>query len=231
MSLINQALRKAQRDRSGEQTCASASSNHSMKSDAHQIATTNKSLKPGLIIGAGIIFATLISLVVGLAIIVLNQKTQPTKESPTSSTPETVPQTLAQMTQLTPLSPTETQIETTKQIETIKTTRPSDTIEALRLARKAAEAKALTSAEAARQAAGGEATQEVKPNPEIIRWLERSAITGVRLSGSGNKVLLNGHSFSVDECVNYKFNLKVMVIREKLVLFVDESGTKYLKRL
>ncbi len=105
----------------------------------------------------------------------------------------------------------------------------------LRIARVAAEAKAAADAtsakqvEAAKQLAATKAA--AKPSQDIIQWLGKSKISGVRLSTSGNKVILNNNAYLVGETVNVGLGLKVLIIQEKRILFIDPNGKKYLKQL
>ena len=70
-----------------------------------------------------------------------------------------------------------------------------------------------------------------KPSQEIIKWLGRATISGVRLSPRGNKVILNNRANSVGEFVNISLAIKILIIQEKRILFVDANGKRYLKQL
>lgn len=105
----------------------------------------------------------------------------------------------------------------------------------LRKAREAAEAQAAAEAKAA--AAAAKAAEEeaaraaAAPSDAIIEWLGKAKVSAVRLSDTESKVILNGQTYTVGEFVNYKLGLKVLVIQEKRLLFVDKNGKKYMKRL
>ncbi|MEO0510594.1 MAG: OadG family protein [Verrucomicrobiota bacterium] len=207
MSLINQALRKAQHDRNPNQASGGAPT-----TPAQLAAATDRGRGPVLIIGLAIAFAILIALVAVLSLILFSRnEPEPTpviasKQVPVL-TPEPAPDTLQNQPQ-----PTTSQTSSPLTRED-----PSDVVEQLRLEREAVEKAAATAA--------------AEPNPEIIDWLARAVISGVKLSGTGSKVILNGNSYSIGEYANATLGLKVMIIQEERVLFVDSNGKKYLKRL
>jgi len=97
-------------------------------------------------------------------------------------------------------------------------------LEDLQLAREAAEAKAQAELAATIQAG-------IRADQGIEDWLAQAKVTGVRLSELGNKVLINNDAYAVGEIVNYGLGLKVLVIQENRILFVDANGNRYMKRL
>jgi len=219
MSLINQALRKAQQQRtpSGPATAA----DHASASHPNYTGNFNKS---GLLIGLVAGIALLIGLVAGLTIVVLRKD-----PAPVAQQAATLPAPAKQIAPATPViqplaAPT----------QPLEQDSPS-VLNDLRIARVAAEAKAAADAtsakqvEAAKQLAATKAA--AKPSQDIIQWLGKSKISGVRLSTSGNKVILNNNAYLVGETVNVGLGLKVLIIQEKRILFIDPNGKKYLKQL
>ena len=248
MSLINQALKKAQHDRSGTTAPPPMNTAENQRQHAHEMANADRSLKPGLIIGLVVAIAVLVGLVAGLTLALLKEQPAVPQLAATPTPQALKPASASAETPALPVPSATAPQLSTPPIATIssKTSPSSDTLEELRLAREAAEAKARTEAEVARKAEEAREAAELAarkaaeqqaaiakadPSEEIIQWLGQSTINGVRLSESGSKVLLNGRSYGVGEHVNFKLKLKVMAIREKLVLFVDQTGKKYLKRL
>ena len=213
MSLINQALRKAQQQRTPSRPATAA--DHASASPTNYCGNSNQS---GLLIGLVAGIALLIGLVAGLTIDVLRKD-----PAPVTQQAATLP---APVKQIAPATPAPTQ--------PLEQGSPS-VLNDLRLARVAAEAKAAADAtsakqvEAAKQLAATKAA--AKPSQEIIQWLGKSKISGVRLSTSGNKVILNNKAYSVGETVNLGLGLKVLIIQEKRILFIDPNGKKYLKQL
>jgi hypothetical protein len=101
-------------------------------------------------------------------------------------------------------------------------------VEELRQAREAVEAKAAAETKAAEEAA---AKAAAKPSQDIINWLARAKISGVKISATESRVILNGKSYTAGEYVNFGLGLKLMLIQEKRVLFIDKNEQKYMKRL
>jgi membrane protein involved in colicin uptake len=95
-------------------------------------------------------------------------------------------------------------------------------------AAKAAEERAKAAAQAAELAA---ARAAAKPSQDIIEWLGNATLSGVRISETSSKLILNGKAYSPGEYVNFSLGIKVMVIQENRVLFTDNMGKKYMKRL
>jgi len=242
MSLINQALRKAQNDRTPRRMSDPGS--------APATSTGSPSLsgaKPMLFIGLLIAVAVLIGLVGGLSVVLFKGDDSPPVASQTAgASQETSAQ--AGSTASTPeksatapevINPAVPSTETAPTVSPMERESSSAVVEELRKAREAAEAKAAAEAEAAlaEAKAAEEAAEEAaaraaaEPSQEIIDWLARAQISGVKLSGTNSKVILNGESYAVGEFVNFALGLKVMVIQEKRILFVDENGKKYMKRL
>ncbi|NQY31957.1 MAG: hypothetical protein HRT56_02140 [Coraliomargarita sp.] len=225
MSLINQALKKAQNDRT---TMPSGNLPPSSGEGMQAASTKEHGPNKGLILGIVAGFALLIGLVAGLTVIVLSgDDPQPAPvaqaSAPTQEPEKTVSETAAPATIAKP------------QPEA-PTSAAQETLAELAAAREAAEAEVAKQREAAlaAKAAAEEAARKAaaKPDPKIIDWLSKVKLAGVRLADDGNsKVLLNSDAYGVGDTVNYSLGLKVLIIQEKRVLFVDANDKKYLKRL
>lgn len=227
MSLINQALRKAQQQRTPSRTATAA--DHASASPTNYRGNSNQS---GLLIGLVAGIALLIGLVAGLTIVVLRKDPAPVTQQ-AATLPALVKQIAPATPVFQPLAPPLAP-PTPAPTQPLEQGSPS-VLNDLRLARVAAEAKAAADAtsakqvEAAKQLAATKAA--AKPSQDIIQWLSKSKISGVRLSTSGNKVILNNKAYSVGETVNLGLGLKVLIIQEKRILFIDPNGKKYLKQL
>ena len=68
-----------------------------------------------------------------------------------------------------------------------------------------------------------------EPNQEIIDWLTQSKVTGVRITQSSSKVILNNDAFMPGESVNMNLGLKVLEIEAERVILIDSNGVKYVK--
>lgn len=241
MSLINQALRKAQRDRTPERMPTKTSETRVPPGKGYPGATPREGFSPALLIGLALTVAVLIGLVVGLSIVIFksDSKTEYAAQEITPLTPSvatgggSAPISPAQNELITPqiTPPARSQTETEFGAPNI--------VGELRKAREAAEAKSDDEARAANDAAEAQKTAadaakaraEAQPSQTVVEWLGASTISGVRLAGSESRVILNGKAFSVGETVNYNLGLTVLVIQESRVLFQDSNGQKYMKRL
>lgn len=236
MSLINEALRKAQRDRTPERMPNSPSN---APASTASTGAGSKGMRMGLIIGLVVALAVLVGLVAGLSLLLLkgngdapatpqlaSQSSDAITPAPATSAPATpaadpaTPPPVEPITAVTQSAPAAERPIAREQSTAV--------VEELRRAREAAEAKAAAEAQAAKEAA---ARAAAKPSPEIIDWLSKSKMSGVKLSETGSKVILNGEPYEVGEYANFALGLKVMIIQEKRVLFIDKNGKKYLKKL
>lgn len=236
MSLINQALKKAQRDRSPTSLTSGdgISGNQTPPPPAGGMmghsAPQPGGFNLGLIIGLAVAFAVLIGLVAGLVVVLIKKETTSEQTAVTQAAPTLSPVQNSALPAPEPSAPTiQPQSTRTDFIGLQKNSQPSP-LEELRTAREAAEAKALAEAEAASQAEEeAKIKAAIQPKPEIIEWLSTARINGVKLAGADSKVILNGKAFGIGETVNYNLKVKVLVVQEKRILFVDDNGTKYMK--
>lgn len=244
MSLINQALRKAQRDRTPNRMADPVTA-----APAQSAPAGSSGIKPGLVIGLLLAVAVLVGLVAGLTVVLFKPGDGPTPQvaqstaqeapiapiEPASDTPPTQPAEESNP----PAEPIAQAVQPPGDTLPMERDTTSSVVAELRKAREAAEAKAAAEALAAAEKAAAEAKAAeeaaaraaAKPSQDIIDWLTNTKISGVKLSERGNKVIINGKSYDVGEYANYQLGLKVMIIQEKRVLFVDKNGKKYLKRL
>lgn len=241
MSLINKALRKAQQDRTPNRM--PPSSGAQAQGRAHTTPTESSGMKPGIIVGLIAIVALLIGVIAGLSVVIFKDDAPAIK---------TAAQPSAQ--QPAPIQPIITPAQPVTQTPTIEPAAKSDAtpkvLDELRIAREAEEAKAVAQAaaeatakeeaevarleaEAARLAEEAEVARKaaLKPSQDIITWLSQAKFGGVRISASGNKVILNDEAYTVGDTVHLSFGLKVLLIEEKRILFIDNNGKKYMKRI
>jgi len=232
MSLINQALKKAQRDRNPSQVgkAGDASSGGMARTRGGGGMSGAGGMNLKIVVGVVVAFAVLIGLVVGLTVVLLGGSKSAQEPAPALS------EGLAEA----PSAPTDPVITPEPNVEPTASDAPapagtvdagagSSVVEELRRAREAVEAKAA--AEAAARAARAEAAARPEPNQAVIEWLGAAKISGVRLAGDDSKVILNGKAYAPGEVVNYGLGLKVLVIQEERILFADAKGVKYMKAL
>jgi len=236
MSLINQALRKAQRDRTPNRM-----SQPDEQSPAAYASSAASSMNPALVIGLVITVAILIGLVVGLSAVLFKGDSAPPGQVATA--PAAAAQTAA--TTATDATNAPSPAETVSTIArlsafpaataAVETTSAPSVVDELRKAREASEAEAAAQAKAAAErtqaAEQAAARAAAKPSEDIIAWLSSARLSGVRISDTGSRAIINGETYAVGEFVNFQLGLKVMVVQEERVLFVDKNGKKYMKRL
>ena len=228
MSLINQALRKAQQDRTPKRM--------PQPGEAPQPSVgpmPNTGIKPGMIIGVLVALAILIGTIAGLVVVIFqkdNSSAVATSPAPTEpvisalepASPSPSPTSLPQP------QPAANPAPTTPPIPAAENLPDQNVLEELRLAREAAEAKAAEEAAAAQRAAEIAAAA---PNQAVIDWLSEAKVTGVRMSGDNSKAVINNKAYAVGELVHYSLGLKLIVIQESRLLFEDANGKRYMKRL
>jgi len=70
----------------------------------------------------------------------------------------------------------------------------------------------------------------VKPTVRIQALVDKFRISGIRLSDTNSKVILNDHLFQVDDPVESSLGLRLTKIEEHRLTFVDADGNTYVKR-
>lgn len=231
MSLINQALRKAQQQRSGTLPPGSDGPAPTMGMPAQE-----KRVPTGLIIGISAAFALLIGLVLGLSILLLRDKPEQQSQAPTEPVAEQ-PQTA----DAPPPSPSVQQTAATPQ-ETLPEQEAETSAPAENLRQAYASASqttqesgpssdVLNELRTAREEIEEQLKEPVRSPQSIVEWLTKSRISAVRISPNGNKVIMNGNAYSVGEFANYTLRIKVLLIEKSRVLFEDENGKKYMKKI
>lgn len=222
MSLINQALKKAQNDRGGAPVA--------LTQQVHQRTHRPQKNNTPLMLGLVALFAVLIGLVAGLSILVFGQQDsapqQPAVQQ-AGAAPSTAPAAV---------NPEPRQQPKPQPIETAAApTTPPVELNELQTARENAERDlqekqaADAAATLARQQAEAKASSEEQANAIRI-WLNEARINGIKLKGSSPKVVLNSKAYTIDDNVNFELGLSVRDIQRNLVIFVDEAGNEYTKR-
>ena len=228
MSLINEALRKAQRDRT-------PSTMHSASGPPRYVAdAAPQAHKRGLLIGLSIGIAGLLGLVAGLAITLFQQQAAP--QAAMADTPQPTPQAMPapstapiQAIQAPSAPATSSSAAlTAASIAGGDSTSPTSSEAILR---ELQQARADAQTQAATDAQSPKGKETIPANQEVINWLSLSQISGIRLSDSGNKVILNNKAYAAGETVHFGLGLKVLIIQQSRVFFIDAMGKKYMKRL
>lgn len=203
MSLINQALRKVQSERSANKNTLGSNS----PSAPYAYQNNNKTV---ILIGLSVCIVVLIGLVAGLAFMLLFKTSEPTtvEVSDSAALPETPPST-----------DTTVELSSGPEMKPLETPPPPP---------PPAQTITLDSQEEAPVVNEPEAPI-AKPDQQIAQWLAESSVSGMRISKKSSKVILNNKAFTVGEIVNFDFELKLLRIEENKLLFVDPDGVEYTK--
>ena len=67
------------------------------------------------------------------------------------------------------------------------------------------------------------------PDPKIIAFLDTLKIAGIRVSDANSKVLMNDRVFRLNEIVDQSLGLKLTGVAADLLTFVDQRGVVYTK--
>ncbi|OIO60325.1 MAG: hypothetical protein COZ46_05910 [Verrucomicrobia bacterium CG_4_10_14_3_um_filter_43_23] len=66
---------------------------------------------------------------------------------------------------------------------------------------------------------------------KIEDYIEALDISGLKIAGENSKVLLNNRVYSIGSYIGYQLPVKIVEITPKELVFIDESGTEYRREL
>jgi hypothetical protein len=72
-------------------------------------------------------------------------------------------------------------------------------------------------------------TGESKPDLRIQAFVDAIKVTGIRSSGTESKVMMNDHIFRVNDIVDRSLNLRLIEVQSDRLTFVDENRMVYTK--
>lgn len=239
MSLINQALKKAQ-DSRGTPPHAASNIPHTSPNYTPPPAKSKSALKLGLVAA----FAVLIGLVAGLSVLLFGQQNTPADNIP-ANTADTAPPPAQVATTTTPAPPASAPETATPQPTTTANTAPraphnqpaAQPVELAELqsARILAEndlqtQQAQRAAQAnAEQAAIAERAAIQRAN-EIRSWINTAKINGIKLTGSSPKVVINSKAYTIGDTLHFDLGLAIQSIEKDLIVIIDQFGHEYTKR-
>ena len=210
MSLINEALRKAQNQR---QQAPGLGDDTNLGNQPINYAPQPGRL--GLMIGLSLFIIILVGLVAGLTLVIMSKDLSQSAQQPALSQSENT-------------APPETSVLETASIDQTTNSASDPRVELKEAAPLDSEPPAT---EALKQPI--EITRKPiakpEPNPEITAWLEQSTISGVRITSSSSKVILNNKAYMPDEIVNMALELKILEIEPERIRFIDANGAEYIK--
>lgn len=220
MSLINDALKKAQRQR-GDSTPPSPSAPSAAPMPGPLSAAPSRRATPAsrpqlLLLGVG----TLLGLALALgAVFLLRQPEPPASATPpaaASATPEPARTAAAEPAASLPV--TASSLTPTKAEEApllTVSTRPSEPVPAL--------------SPVATAPAASPATPATPPRASLtmIQTIEAFRIAGVRASGADSKVLMNDRVYRIGDTVDHALGIRISAVTANSITFVDEAGAAY----
>ena len=235
MSLINDALKKAQRLRHDGPADAAP-----LAPDAAGGAPIAKRSQPRsantiVLIGGGAVVLVLLSVVVTLYLFNRTPATPPATTSPApaptpvttpaASTPSAVaPATPLQIPVPTPAAPPPAPIVETKQPATPITQSPSVAITPTPTPATPTIAPTLPPTPAPAPAAA-----PAMPDERITAFVESVRVAGIRSSGTESRVLMNDRVFRVNDIVERTLGVRLVKVEVDSLTFADANGTTYVK--
>jgi hypothetical protein len=230
MSLINDALKKAQKQRTGDGQPLSTLPSVGGE-PAARIAKRNKPLgfnSMMLWISAG--GGALVVLLVGGFFLVRFMHSPP-------ETPPAKPATVS-VAQVAPPKPAEATPAPARPAESTGTTfvlplAPTTATASapVTVAPVIAETKPVVVESVAAAAPPPPSVESPRPifkmEPKAVTYIEGVRVAGIRYSGSDSKVLMNDHVYRVGDIVEHQLGLKLAVISAGALTFEDERGARY----
>ena len=232
MSLINEALKKAQNQRTNPPVTPPGTPPPTANSSAPQPSPFGKI---GVLIA---ICAVIVSLSVLATVFLLRR---PTSEPIVSALPATAPapQRIASAT----TTPAPIAAKPTDAVSPAPTVAAATNTPANNSAKTSPASATATAANAAPLTASAIAfpvmtptptpspePTPVKPTIRIQALVDKFRISGIRISDTDSKVILNDHLFRVDDPVESSLGLRLTKIEEHRLTFVDADGNTYVKR-
>jgi hypothetical protein len=226
MSLINEALKKAQRQRGGD-SLKEVPGVHATPSGRIERRGAVPKGQMVLLLAAGAVVLVVLSAVVAVFIVNRSTAVSPKPVVVAAKTAPTVDLNAPSPTIVTPvIAPPPRVAETTAPVS-IRSGAPEAEI-----------STGTTGPELA-------TTQEVAPapvsippisrapqaDPKIWAFVDAIHVTGVRTSDKVSKVLMNDHVYRVNDYVERTLGLKLTKIQEDMLTFADENGFEYTKSL
>lgn len=211
MSLINDALKRAQRDRTG----------HTQAPLPHAPGTSSlrppsRSGPPWLLIGLGATVGGLFALVAVLLLRPAAPVSAPAAASAPIAAPATPPPAI---TLPVPLPSVET--------PSPATSTPAPLTAEPVVATAATAPLVIPSAPAPLAVNPPAPTGPARPTPRLIQAVEALRVTGIRAAGADSKVLMNDRVYRVGDIVDHDLQIRLTAATAQSLTFVDETGASY----
>jgi hypothetical protein len=209
MSLINEALKKAARQRGEDQLDAMPP----MPGGGHGGGRRAPRSQNMVLIGAAALALIVVSAVI--TVLLVTGKSQPKVifVAATVPTPQVAAPVMVQMPAIS-LAPLPKPTPTAIAVAT-----PVPTAPAAQVAVKAPEAAPSLTA----------AVPELSHADRVDTFLDKLHVSGVRAAGTDSKALVDGHVYRVNDVLDRPLGLKLVKIEEGKLTFVDSRGDTYIK--
>jgi len=214
MSIINEALKKAARQRAEDQSDSMANM-HGASGSGNGRRTPMRS-QTMVLIGAAALALIVVSVVItGL---LLTGKSQPKVDFVTATVPTTeVPASVTVQMPTISLAPLPKPMPTPI-VAAVSTPLPS--APAVQVTVKAPEPAAPSPTVA---------VPELSHADRVEAFMDNLHVSGVRAAGTDSKALVDGHVYRVNDVLNRPLGLKLVKIEEGQLTFVDSRGDTYIK--
>ncbi len=239
MSLINDALKKAQRQRGDE------SAPEPLPAGAGRAPRRDQSSgSPGLLVKAGIGIVAVCAIVV-TTVVLMRQSEAPSNPAvvagvatsgtdsaadpgPASTRPAAI-STTPHAPDPGPQNPSPSSAGPIKVPDlTLPTAPKTEPTQVSSSAVGQAKAEGLSPQVSSSSGIGGPAP-EAGQNKAILTYLSTLRVTGIRPAGADSKVLMNDRVYRLNDVVDYSLGLKLTGIAIQQLSFVDEHGVSYVK--
>lgn len=237
MSLINEALKKAQRQRSEEPADAAAAA---APVAGERVTKRSKATSANtmVLLGSGAVVLIVLS-VVG-TVYLLNRpapRTVAATPAPAASTttpPAATPAPAPVAPLVVPVAPPTAATTETPAASTSPTPPSAPAVAPTMATTEPATAPAAAEASAAplsapAPAAAKPAPPPAQPDERVAAFVEAIRVTGIRSSGTESRVLMNERVFRVNDLVDRALNLRLVKVATDSLTFADANGVTYVK--
>lgn len=227
MSLINDALKRAQRDRT--------SSSHAPlphAPGASSLRPAGRSGPPWLLIG---LCATVGGLLALVAVLLLRPSATPSVAPAAATTVATAtpsPASASSVPATPPPAPTlpstsvSASLASSASAAPAKSTAPQPSAESI-VTTVATIPAASTPAPAPVVTTPAAPTGPARPTPRLIQAVEALRVTGIRAAGADSKVLMNDRVYRLGDIVDHELQIRLTGATAQSLTFVDETGASY----
>lgn len=227
MSLINDALKKAARQRAEEQADVVAP----MPGGARRVPRQGAPMKTQtmILVGAAALALIVVSVVVTGIMMTNKPEGAPVAvAAPVASPAQTAaPRIVVQAPAVTVAVPQQAAPAAAPTPVPVVQAVPTPTPSPLPVVQAPAPAAASAPVAAAAPPAGSAASQS---HTDLIQGVvDGYHISGVRLSGAGSKALVDGHVYKLNDIVDKSLGLKLVKVDEDHLTFVDKDGATFVR--